>query len=206
MCVINNGHVSRYFSQERGLHQGCGLSGTAFLYCAELMVIKILNDKRIKGIKLDEEIETLEQYADDTSIISLYEQKSIEAIIEVFDELYKHTGLKVNYDKTTIFPVGSATKNRKRMYLTKKFKWAAKTVEILGIIINLEDLDDVKGINLSKVLEKARNVLNSWQNRYITLSRKITVINSLCSFPVCVCVTSLPSTKKYRERDKPIVS
>ena len=112
----------------------------------------------------------------------------------------------MNYDKTTIFPVGSATKNRKRMYLTKKFKWAAKTVEILGIIINLEDLDDVKGINLSKVLEKARNVLNSWQNRYITLSRKITVINSLVAslFVYVLQVFHLP--KNIDKRDKPIVS
>ena len=50
LCVTNNGYASRYLAQERGLHQGPGLSGIAFLYCAELMTAHIKANNKIRGV------------------------------------------------------------------------------------------------------------------------------------------------------------
>ena len=51
-CVINNGHISRFFFLERGLHQGCPLSPYLFVLVVELLSREIRNDNKIKGIKI----------------------------------------------------------------------------------------------------------------------------------------------------------
>ena len=193
LCVTNNGYLSEYFIQERGVHQGCGLSGPAFLYCAELMAERITSNTRIQGIKIGEDVELLSQYADDTSIVTLYSQDSIEAIIEEFDSLYKNTGLKVNYDKTVIYPVGAAQNKRQRMYLSRKFKWSHSTIDILGLLINIGDLDDKANVNMDKVIQKATNILQSWQKRCSSLQGKITVINALVASLFVYLMQILPT-------------
>ena len=35
LCVTNNGKISQVFQQQRGVRQGCALSGPAFLLCTE---------------------------------------------------------------------------------------------------------------------------------------------------------------------------
>ena len=78
------------------------------------------------------ETEVIEQYADDTSLFSLYEKESVEAIIDEMNKLYKNTGLKVNFDKSTIYPIGAVMFNRKRLYLSQKFKWSKGPIDYAG--------------------------------------------------------------------------
>ena len=200
LCVTNNGYISGFFKQEKGLHQGCSLSGPAFLYCGELLAVHILNNRRIKGIDLgDGDIETLEQYADDTSIISRYEEDSIEAIIEELEKLYKNTGLKVNYEKSVIVPVGDTT-NRKRMYLSKKFKWETGKINILGLNIDMNDLNDLGETNIATVIEKCIGVMHAWQNRNISLDGKITVVNTLVASLFVYMLQVIPSPSAEAEK------
>ena len=51
-CVINNGHASEFFSLQRGVRQGCPLSGILFTLCAEILANVIRNDDNIHGIKI----------------------------------------------------------------------------------------------------------------------------------------------------------
>ena len=50
-CVINNGVASQHFYLERGVHQGCPLSGILFVIAMELLAQNIRRSKDIKGIK-----------------------------------------------------------------------------------------------------------------------------------------------------------
>ena len=51
-CVINNGHASEFFNLQRGVRQGCPLSGVLFVLCAEILAQAIRNNNNIKGIQI----------------------------------------------------------------------------------------------------------------------------------------------------------
>ena len=53
-CVLNNGYASKHFRLERGVRQGCPLSGTLFVIAIELLAQRIRRSKEIKGIPIDE--------------------------------------------------------------------------------------------------------------------------------------------------------
>ena len=46
-CFINNGFASEFFKLERGVRQGCPLSGSLFVLCAEILANAIRNDNTI---------------------------------------------------------------------------------------------------------------------------------------------------------------
>jgi len=60
-CVLNNGHAFKHFHLERGVRQGCPLSGILFVNAIELLVQSIRRSKEVKrpskevkGITIDE--------------------------------------------------------------------------------------------------------------------------------------------------------
>ena len=50
-CVSNNGHMSNFFSIERGVRQGCPFSPYLFIICIELLSHKISSVDELKGIR-----------------------------------------------------------------------------------------------------------------------------------------------------------
>ena len=66
-CVINNGYATSFFKLERGVRQGCPLSGVLFVIAVEMLANSIRNDKLITGINFKGREYKLSQYADDTS-------------------------------------------------------------------------------------------------------------------------------------------
>ena len=49
--VINNDYSTSFFELERGVRQGCPLSGVLFVIAVEILANSIRNDKLITGIK-----------------------------------------------------------------------------------------------------------------------------------------------------------
>ena len=179
-CVTNNGRFSNYYKQKRGVHQGSALSGPFFLYVAEILSNNIKNNQKIKGIPFGDsgERETISQYADDTNIWSLYEEESINEIIRELDDFFENTGLKVNFEKSVIFRVGAA-RNKKRLKLNKRFKWGESTIDTLGLIIELDNIQNCENCNYETIIEKAQNIIANWSLRSVSLTGKIQVVNSL---------------------------
>ena len=67
-CVLNNGHASTFLSLQRGVRQGCPLSGILFVFGIELLSRYIKNDPTIKGIQVNKHELKISQYADDTTV------------------------------------------------------------------------------------------------------------------------------------------
>ena len=63
------GHLKDIFLPKRGYRQGDPISPYLFLLCAEILAIKIRNNKQIKGIIIDRYEYKVSQYADYTSLI-----------------------------------------------------------------------------------------------------------------------------------------
>ena len=66
-CVINNGYTSEFFNLQRGVRQGCPLSGILFVLCVEILAQAIRNNTNIKGIQIYNKKYEISQYADDIS-------------------------------------------------------------------------------------------------------------------------------------------
>ena len=65
-CVINNGHMSNFFSLGRGCRQGDPLSPYLFIIGVELLSLQLKANPDIKGIIINDIEPLVSQYADDT--------------------------------------------------------------------------------------------------------------------------------------------
>ena len=108
-CVVNNGYASESFLLERGVRQGCPLSGMLFVIAIEVLAQKIRRSKMIKGIEIEyngsQEIK-LSQYADDTTVL-LSGSESVTQLFELLGLFERCSGLKINESKSELLWLGS---------------------------------------------------------------------------------------------------
>ena len=175
LCTYNNGVTSQWFSPSRGIRQTGPESGYLYLLVTEILSINISN-QRIKGININGYIEVISQFADDTGIFSLFQTDSLQAIINDFEEFYQNTGLKVNYDKTTIFRIGALKNSQQKLAVSKTFKCLNDQIDTLGLMIVTEDINNM---NFKTTSERAENLLKLWRMRDLSLFGRINVINTL---------------------------
>ena len=67
-CISNNGYFYEYIVLGRGIRQGCPIFALLFTIVAEVMVIYIRNNGKIKGINVERQIYKICQLADDTTL------------------------------------------------------------------------------------------------------------------------------------------
>ena len=84
-CVSNNGHMSNFFSIERGVRQGCPLSPYLFIICIELLSHKISSVDELKGIRFSGKEFRKSLFADDASFILDGSLRSFETLINILD-------------------------------------------------------------------------------------------------------------------------
>ena len=101
-CVINNGHMSNFFSLERGCRQGDPLSPYLFIIGVELLSLKLKANQDIHGIIINEVESLISLYADDTFLILDGSENSLREALECFESFYKVSGLKMNSSKTKL--------------------------------------------------------------------------------------------------------
>ena len=78
-CVINNGHSTSFFHLQRGVRQGCPLSGLLFIIGIELFARALKNDQSIKGVNVETKEIKIMQYADDTTVF-VKDEESVEQL------------------------------------------------------------------------------------------------------------------------------
>ena len=98
--VQNNGWVTQQIDISRGLRQGCPLSPYLFVLVAEVLANNIRKNPQIKGITILGTEHKLSQYADDTEVITVFEENSLRELMHTFEKFECISGLSINYDKT----------------------------------------------------------------------------------------------------------
>ena len=95
-CVSNNGYFSLFFPLQKGVRQGCPLSPYLFIMWIKLLSFTVRNIADIKGVYVgDCEVkETV--FANDATFITDGTRKSLETLVDVFDDLSLISGLKLN--------------------------------------------------------------------------------------------------------------
>ena len=143
-----------------------------FLICAEILAIQLRDDKKIEVFQIGEFRKLFGQYADNMDVYC--KDSDLGEIQKVRSAFCLISGYKINYDKTTLYRIGDATKA-----IASKYTNVMKNgIEILGVWIE-KDVDMMLQKNYEIVLQKSQAVLNSWQVRQLGLHSKVLNINSL---------------------------
>ena len=98
-CVLHNGHASEFFLLERGVRQGCPLSGLLFVIGIELLSSAIQNDPTIKGIQVGHKEIKITRYADDTTVL-VRNLDSVPQLLKLLNNYKNISGLEINKHKT----------------------------------------------------------------------------------------------------------
>ena len=191
-CVCNNGYSSAYFQISRGVRQGCPLSPYIFILCAEILAISINDSPLVTGLFIMGKEIRITQYADDTTIFVDNTHSSLSAITEIFHLLEKSSGLKVNHDKTNIFPLGPLAADKPLFLNEFNFAWTLGPVTVLGITFD-KDRDNLFHLNYTPKLSRLKNKLNLWSTRDLTPIGRITIIKTFALSQLTFLFQVLPN-------------
>ena len=89
------------------------------------------------------------------------DENEVKEVFKTFEQYYYHTSLQINYDKTTIYRIGSLQKSKAKIYTCeelKNVKCTSNNINILGVDVCHEELID-RNYNKLDLLEKGQTVL-----------------------------------------------
>ena len=163
-CGTNNGFATPFFSLERGVRQGCPLSGILFVIALELLACAIRSDKSIKGLSINSNEFKLSQYADDTTCF-VRDTISASNLFKKLDLFRLCSGLELNTSKTEALWLGS---NKHRTDTPFGIRGPKDYVNAFGICFS-SDENISYSENLQPKLLSLEKCLNVWFSRDLTL-------------------------------------
>ena len=168
VCTSNNGYMSEFINNA---------SPMIYTFCGEILNHVVKNNGRIKGVPLDCLKNILSQFADDTGAFLKYDRISVESFGESLMLIEEQLGLKVSYEKTTMYRIGSLRDSEAQLYTQKNFRWSSEPIETLGMLINCDGSASAE--NITKITRKIDNVCANWAHRSLSLTGKTVIINTL---------------------------
>ena len=177
-CIIQNGFISDFFYLKRGCRQGDPVSPYIFILCAEILGKMLRNNENVKGININRKTFLLSQYADDTQIFLDGTEKSLQETLSVLDNFYIISGLKINIEKTKAIWIGSCSNPERKICRNYQLDWTQGPFKILGVTF-ITEVFDIWDVNTAPYINKAKDLIQQWSKRKLTLFGRITVIKSL---------------------------
>lgn len=190
--VQNNGYLSSSIPVTRSLHQGCPSSPYYFLLYGQILNMLIKSHKDIRGIRMYDVEQLLSQFADDTDLFLMYDQLTFTAIEQVFEVAFKNMGLKVNYNKTTVYRIGSICNTNATLYTIKPLAWTNDPINVLGVLVS-NDTSTLTKNNFQGILERIKVIVSLWHNRNLSLSGKVLIVNALINSLLVYKMRVLPN-------------
>ena len=199
-CVLHNGHASDFFLLERGVRQGCPLSGLLFVVGIELLARALKKDPTIKGIKVDQKEIKITQYADDTTVL-VRDLDSVTQLLKRLDEFKHISGLEINTNKTEALWLGCWRSRKDKPF---GFKWPQKPVYALGIHFSY-DSEQANTLNFEEKVRSLEKTLNNWKKRKLTLLGRINIVKTLGLSKLIYCSSLLAVSKSLIDRINKII-
>ena len=190
--VQNNGLFSKPFQINRGLRQGAPNSSFLFLLCAQLLCISLQQNQQLKGIPINEIVQLMSQFADDMDCYTKGNEQCLEALFEELESFRCCTGLTVNYEKTSVYRMGSLRDSNAKYYVQKALYWTNDPVNVLGVQV-CYDNDLALQVNYQPLIEKTRAILENWTRRKLSLLGRISIVNTLIASQFVYKMTVLPN-------------
>ena len=199
--VQNNGKFSSEFQVQHGIHQGGVCSATLFVLAVETLANLIRDNPDIHGIPISNNINRAEhgssvaelnQFADDMDVFSLFQQSSLDAILGSLKKYYYNSGMEINYNKTTLYRIGSLKYSMAQLYTQQDIKWTSENIVVLGVVIAQTD-ERLLELNYIPVFEKVKTILDTWANRGLSLIGRVSIVNTLVASQFIYKFTVLPN-------------
>ena len=193
--VEQNGLLSDKILLSRGCRQGDPISPYIFVVCAEVLSHVLRECTDVKGIQVHDTEMLMSQYADDTTLFLNGDINSLKYTVMILKWFESVSGLAINNEKTKVVKIG-ALRGRSILWQGKYgFEWTS-SFEILGILYNLEDMENITKINIYRKLGEVKKLIRIWHARNLTPYGKITIIRSLLMSKFTNMLLSLPSPSK----------
>ena len=177
-AVNQGGHLSEFFSIERGCRQGDPLSPYIFILCAEILALKIRNNDKINGITITQVEHKLSQFADDTSLILDGKEESLNEALNELDWFGNISGLNINFSKTQVIWIGNKKYSNEVLCQNRNLTWGETCFKVLGISFDV-NLDRIVKINYDEKIVQIKCVIRQWSKRNLTVIGRITVVKTL---------------------------
>ena len=190
--MINNRRLSKTLQINRGVKQGGPCSAYFFLVIAEILAIELRKDPNIKGITIQEIEKLLGQYADDIDLYLFGESNNLQSAISVINKFCECTGFRINYNKTTVYRIGSLKRSKAKLYTVQELNWVCDKINILGVDV-CDNKEMLEKFNYNSMIDKIKSILLSWGNRGLSLYGKILIINTLIGSLFVYKMSVLPS-------------
>ena len=132
VCTQNKGYQSDYFVKGHSINQGCPISPYLYLVCGEILAHKLKENKDIWGITIGNLKLLLSQFGEDTVLYLNFDLKEINYVIDTLESIEYNTGLKISYEKTTLYHIGSLKNSNSRLFTKCELSWSDGDIELLG--------------------------------------------------------------------------
>ena len=193
-CIQNGGWLSKWFKVQQGIKQGCGVSPILFILTAELLAIKIRNNKKIKAIPIKyrskKALSTkILQYADDTTLLIQDHSSLKEALndIQIFSDI---TGLKLNKTKSMAMWLGQLRES-KATYGDITWIQNGETMKILGIHFRAFKEASLIEENWKDKIKTIIKTIKVWQKRNLSLHGKVLICKTFLLSQITYVLKSL---------------
>jgi len=186
--IIINGQIGKGFSIGNGVKQGDALSCSLFLLAIEPVIRNINKNMDISPIYNDRINYTWPKvvaYADDITVITSNNSRSVRAIFKEYERLTLASGLKLNADKTERFDIRGIEIDEQNAATAHEVQyWGARhritpldQIKINGIIFH-GDRRRMAEINFTTMRDKMVQHFTGWSKRSLTLLGKIQIIKT----------------------------
>ena len=200
-CVTNNGYASAFFNLQRGVRQGCPLSGSLFVLCAEILANAIRSNAGIQGINIYGKEFKISQYADDTTVF-VSDIRSAQNLFQLLDAFQNCSGLEVNKSKTEGMWLGA---NKNNLEEPLDITWPKDPILALGIHFSYDE-EAAFQKNFEQKLSSMTSLLNLWYPRNLTLHGRIVILKALALSKLIYNTAVLPVTSTFIQNVNKVIS
>jgi Reverse transcriptase (RNA-dependent DNA polymerase) len=196
-CVIlDNGEKTEFFNLLKGTAQGDCPSPVLYNICAQILIFKIELDNSVPSLYGDFDFSNFEvqegdslfgwerkcatnkneSFADDSTTFTLFTYEALLGIKTMLLEFTNISGLKCNFEKTSIMRIGDTLSEYDKRIDSLGFSIVEKCT-LLGFVINGNG--DFKEENFKMVDKKVNGILNFWRPFNLSFTGKITIVKTL---------------------------
>ena len=184
------GSLTSPFPFEKGIRQGCPLSGLLYSIAIEPLLNKLRCNINKSGFKLPdtEKYCSVSAYADDVSVF-VTSDAGFVAVEETYDLFGRASAACLNTTKSKGLWAGSWVKRTDRPL---GFEWNSEGLKFLGV--HLGNNSSYHQLNWKNCTDKLKKTLTSWKNLSLSLSLKgrILIANQLAASKTFHSLATLP--------------